>query len=88
VCGSVSFGIQSCLILIEQSAPLGNVSFQGGLRAMSFNPFPSLFYLCPKEREVSGWPELDLKDFRELGLDLLENLPHRVRVPDQGINWS
>jgi hypothetical protein len=47
-----------------------------------------LFYLCPKEREVSGWPELDLKDFRELRLDLLENLPHCVKVPDQGIKWS
>jgi hypothetical protein len=55
---------------------------------MSFNPLPSLFYLCPKEREVFGWLELDLKDFQELGLDLLENLPHRIRVPDQGINWS
>jgi hypothetical protein len=47
----------------------------------SFNPLPSLFYLSPKEREVSGWPELDLKDFLELGLDLLENLPHRVKSP-------
>jgi hypothetical protein len=55
---------------------------------MSFNPLPILFYLCWKEREVSGWLELDLKDFRELGLDLLKNLPHCVRVPDQGINWS
>jgi hypothetical protein len=55
---------------------------------MSFNPVPSLFYLCPKEREVSGWPELDLKDFRELRLNLLENSPHYVRVSDQGVNWS
>jgi hypothetical protein len=54
----------------------------------SFNPVPSLFYLCSKEREVSGWPELDLKDFRELRLNLLKNLPHCVGVPDQGINWS
>jgi hypothetical protein len=55
---------------------------------MSFNPVPSLFYLCPKEREVSGWSELDLKDFRELRLNLLENSPHYVRVSDQGVNWS
>jgi hypothetical protein len=55
---------------------------------MGFNPLPSLFYLCPKEREVSGWLELDLKDFWQLRFDLLENLPHCIRVPDQGINWS
>jgi hypothetical protein len=88
VCGSVSFGVQSRLLLIKQSTSLSNVGLQGGLRATSFNPLPSLFYLGPKEREVSGWPELDLKDFWELGLDILENLPHCIIVLDQGINWS
>jgi hypothetical protein len=35
----------------------------------------SLFYSCLKEREVPGWPELDLKSYRKLRVDLLENLP-------------
>jgi hypothetical protein len=58
------------------------------LRATSFNLVPSLFYLCPKEREVPGWPELDLKDFWKLRLDLLKNLPHCVGILGQGINRS
>jgi hypothetical protein len=37
---------------------------------------------------MSGWLEFELKDFRELGLDLLKNLPHFVGVLDQSINQS
>jgi hypothetical protein len=55
---------------------------------MGFNPLPSLFYLCLKEREMFGWPELDLKVFLELGLDLLKNLPYSIRILNQSINWS
>jgi hypothetical protein len=55
---------------------------------MGFNPLPSLFYPRPKEGKMSGWPEFELKDFWELGLDLLKNLPHFIGVLDQSINWS
>jgi hypothetical protein len=55
---------------------------------MSFNSVPSLFYTCPEEREVPGWPELDLKDFRKLRLDLLKNLLNCVGILDQGVNRS
>jgi hypothetical protein len=48
-----------------------------------FNPLPNLFYLRPKEGKMSGWPEFELKDFQELGLDLLKNLPHFVGVLDK-----
>jgi hypothetical protein len=48
----------------------------------------SLFYSCPKEREVPGWPELDLEDFRKLRFDLLKNLPHCTGILDQGVNRS
>jgi hypothetical protein len=80
--------VQSHLLLVKQSAPLGNVGLQGGLRATSLNSMLSLFYPCPEEREVPGWPELDLKDLRKLRLDLLKNLPHCIRILDQGINQS
>jgi hypothetical protein len=37
---------------------------------------------------MSGQPELDLKDFWELRLDLFKKVLHFVRVLDQGINRS
>jgi hypothetical protein len=55
---------------------------------MGFNPLPSLFYFCPKEGKMSDWLEFELKDFWELGLDLLKNLPHFIGVLDQSIDWS
>jgi hypothetical protein len=42
----------------------------------------SLFYSCPKEREVPGQLELDLKSYRKLRVDLLENLPYCTGVLD------
>jgi hypothetical protein len=46
----------------------------------------SFFHFGPKERKTSGWPELDLKNFWELRLNLLKKVLHFVRVLDQGIN--
>jgi hypothetical protein len=37
---------------------------------------------------MSGRPELDLKDFWELRLDLIKKVLHFIRVLDQGINRS
>jgi hypothetical protein len=37
---------------------------------------------------MSGRPELDLKNFRELRLDLFKKVFHFIRVLDQGINQS
>jgi hypothetical protein len=37
---------------------------------------------------MSGRPELELKDFRKLRLDLLKKVLHFIRVLDQGINQS
>jgi hypothetical protein len=37
---------------------------------------------------MSGRLELDLKDFRELRLDLFKKVLHFIRVLDQGINQS
>jgi hypothetical protein len=37
---------------------------------------------------MSGRPELDLKNFRELRLNLFKKVLHFVRVLDLGINWS
>jgi hypothetical protein len=37
---------------------------------------------------MSGRPELDLKDFRELRLDLFKKVLHFIRVLDHGINRS
>jgi hypothetical protein len=48
----------------------------------------SLFYSCPKEGEVPGRPELDLKDCRKLRFDLLEDLPYCTGILDQGVDWS
>jgi hypothetical protein len=48
----------------------------------------SFFHFGPKERKMSGRPELDLKNFYELRLDLFKKVPHFVRVLEQGINQS
>jgi hypothetical protein len=48
----------------------------------------SFFHFGPEKKKMSGRPELDLKDFRELRLDLLKKVLHFVRVLDQGINQS
>jgi hypothetical protein len=48
----------------------------------------SFFHFGPKERKMSGRPELDLKDFWELRLDLFKKVLHFIRVLDQGINRS
>jgi hypothetical protein len=37
---------------------------------------------------MSGQPELDLKNFWKLRLDLFKKVLHFIRVLDQGINWS
>jgi hypothetical protein len=50
--------------------------------------YDELFHFGPKERKMSGWLELDLKDFQELRLDLFKKVLHFVRVLDQGINQS
>jgi hypothetical protein len=52
---------------------------------MGLNSVTSLFYSFPKEGEVTGWPELDLKDCRKLRVDLLKNLPYYTRILNQGI---
>jgi hypothetical protein len=54
-----------------------------GLQSFAEPFLPSL-----ERREDVGWPEFELKDFWELGLDLLKNLPHFIGVLDQSINWS
>jgi hypothetical protein len=46
------------------------------------------FHFGPEERKMSGRPELDLKDFRELRLDLFKKVLHFNRVLNQGINQS
>jgi hypothetical protein len=48
----------------------------------------SFFHFGLEERKMSDRPELDLKDFRELRLDLFKKVLHFVRVLDQGINQS
>jgi hypothetical protein len=48
----------------------------------------SFFHFGPKERKMSSWPELDLKNFRELRLNLFKKVLHFIRVLDQGINRS
>jgi hypothetical protein len=53
-----------------------------------FDPMTSFFHFGPKERKMSGRPELDLKNFRELRLNLFKKVLHFVRVLDQGINRS
>jgi hypothetical protein len=48
----------------------------------------SFFHFGPKERKMPGRPELDLKNFQELRLNLFKKVLHFIRVLDQGINWS
>jgi hypothetical protein len=48
----------------------------------------SFFHFGPKERKMSDRPELDLKNFQELRLNLFKKVPHFIRVLDQGINRS
>jgi hypothetical protein len=42
----------------------------------------SFFHFGPKERKMSGQPELDLKNFQELRLDLFKKMLHFIRVLD------
>jgi hypothetical protein len=53
-----------------------------GLVSDGLQSFAEPFLPSPERREDVRWPEFELKDFRELGLDLLKNLPHFVRVLD------
>jgi hypothetical protein len=55
---------------------------------MCFDPTMSFFHFDPKEKKMSDQPELDLKNFRELRLDLFKKVLHFIRVLDQGINRS
>jgi hypothetical protein len=55
---------------------------------MCFDPTTRFFHFGLKERKMSGRPELDLKDFRELRLDLFKKVLHFIRVLDQDINRS
>jgi hypothetical protein len=48
----------------------------------------SFFHFGPKERKMSGRPELDLKNFWELRLNLFKKVLHFTRVLEQGINQS
>jgi hypothetical protein len=48
----------------------------------------NIFHLGLKERKMSSRPELDLKNFQELRLDLFKKVLHIIRVLDQGINRS
>jgi hypothetical protein len=50
--------------------------------------YDELFHFGPEERKMSGRPEFDLKDFRELRLDLFKKVLHFIRVLNQGINRS
>jgi hypothetical protein len=53
-----------------------------------FDPMTSFFHFGPKEGKMSGRPELDLKNFWELRLNLFKKVLHFISVLDQGINWS
>jgi hypothetical protein len=48
----------------------------------------SFFHFGLKERKMSGRPELDLKNFWELRLNLFKKVLHFIRVLDQGINQT
>jgi hypothetical protein len=48
----------------------------------------SFFHFGPEEGKISGWPELDLQNFRELRLDLFQKVLHFIRILDQGVNQS
>jgi hypothetical protein len=53
-----------------------------------FDPTTSFFHLGPEEGKMSGRPELDLQNFRELRLDLCQKVLHFIRILDQGVNQS
>jgi hypothetical protein len=76
----ISLGIQIHLLVIDYSAPFGNIVFQGGLRVACFDPTTRFFHFGPKERKMSDQPEHDLKNFRELRLDLFKKMLHFIRV--------
>jgi hypothetical protein len=48
----------------------------------------SFFHFGLKEGKMSGRPELDLQNFRELRLDLFQKVLHFIRILDQGVNRS
>jgi hypothetical protein len=50
--------------------------------------YDKLFPLWPRRKEDVRPTELDLKDFRELRLDLFKKGLHFIRVLDQGVNRS
>jgi hypothetical protein len=64
------------------------LAFKGGLRVTGLNLVTSLFYSCSKEIEVPDRPKLDLKNYRKLRVNLLENLPYCTEVLDQGVDRS
>jgi hypothetical protein len=55
---------------------------------MCFDPMTSFFHVGPKEGKMSGLPELDLHNFRELWLDLFQKVLYFIRILDQGVNQS
>jgi hypothetical protein len=55
---------------------------------MRFDPTMSFFHFGLKERKMFGRLEIDLKNFRELRLDLFKKVLHFVKVLDQGFNRS
>jgi hypothetical protein len=48
----------------------------------------SFFHLDLEEGKMSGRPELDLQNFRELRLDLCKKVLYFIRILDQGVNRS
>jgi hypothetical protein len=42
----------------------------------------------PEEGKMSSRPDLDLRNFQELRLDLCQKVIHFVRILDQGVNRS
>jgi hypothetical protein len=42
----------------------------------------------PEEGKMSSRPDLDLRNFQELRLDLCQKVIHFVRILDQGVNQS
>ena len=52
------------------------------------DPLTGPFHFGPKERKMSSWAELDLKDIWKLRLNLFKKALHFVRILNQGINRS
>jgi hypothetical protein len=48
----------------------------------------SFFHFGLEDGKMSGRPELDLQNFRELRLDLFQMVLHFIRILDQGVNQS